>query len=110
MALNPSLTNIVYINETIEEHSEEHFEEYDVVILAEVVDHVNQPDLFLELCCRCLKPGGPIFVTTINKTWTAWFVGIIIFEYVLGIIPKGTHSWYKFITPVDVQKSLEKCK
>ncbi|KAF2900567.1 hypothetical protein ILUMI_05609 [Ignelater luminosus] len=69
MALNPSLTNITYINETIEEYSEKHFEEYDAVIVTEVIDHVDEPDLFLDLCCRCLKPGGPIFVTTFNKTW-----------------------------------------
>ncbi|KAF2881914.1 hypothetical protein ILUMI_24258 [Ignelater luminosus] len=108
MALNPSLTNITYINETIEEHSEKHFEEYDAVVVSEVLDHVDEPDLFLDLCCRCLKPGGPIFATTFNKTWTAWFIAIILLEYIVGKIPKGTHSYYKFITPEDVQKYLEK--
>ncbi|KAF2881912.1 hypothetical protein ILUMI_24256 [Ignelater luminosus] len=107
MALNPSLTNIRYINETIEEHSKKYFEEYDAVVATEVLDHVDERDLFLDLCCRCLKPGGPIFVTTINKTWTAWLTAIILLEYIVGIIPKGTHSYYKFITPEDVEKYLE---
>ncbi|KAF2881915.1 hypothetical protein ILUMI_24259 [Ignelater luminosus] len=93
MALNPSLTNITYISETIEEHAEKHCEEYDAVIASEVVDHVDQPDLFLELCCKCLKPGGTIYVTTFNKTWTSWLVAIIFFRICLG----SNATWSPFV-------------
>ncbi|KAF2900566.1 hypothetical protein ILUMI_05608 [Ignelater luminosus] len=108
MALNPSLTNITYINETIEQHAQKYLEEYDVVVASQVIDHVDQPDLFLDMCSRCLKPGGPIFITSFNRTWTSWLVAIIFFEYIWGVIPRGAHSWYRFTTPADVRRSLQK--
>ncbi|KAF2881917.1 hypothetical protein ILUMI_24261 [Ignelater luminosus] len=109
MALNPSLTNITYINETVEQHAEKHMEEYDAVVASKVIEHVDQPDLFLDMCCRCLKPGAPIYVTTFNKTWTSWF-----FRFIRQFLSGHSHHhheanpWYKFICPEDVQKSLEK--
>ena len=59
---------------------------------------------------KILKPGGSIFITTINKTLTSWFGAIMVAEYVINIIPRGTHKWNKFIAPHEVQRILEKCK
>ncbi|KAH0950036.1 hypothetical protein HN011_001675 [Eciton burchellii] len=63
-------------------------------------------------CVKILKPGGSIFLTTINKTLTSWFVAIIIAEYFISIIPRGTHHWNKFIAPQEIQRILDQygCK
>jgi len=59
---------------------------------------------------KLLKPGGSIFITTINKTLVSWFGAIVIAEYILNFIPRGTHEWNKFIPPHQVQHILDKCK
>lgn len=59
---------------------------------------------------RILKPDGSIFVTTINKTVASWLGAIVIAEYILNWIPRGTHEWNKFIAPHEVQYMLDKCK
>lgn len=76
--------NINYICGSVEEHAEHNYEKYDVVVASEVVEHVDEQDLFVKVCVKCLKPGGLIFITTFNKTWMSWFIGIILFENVLG--------------------------
>lgn len=55
------------------------------------------------------QPGGSIFITTLNKTVLLWFMGIILGEYIFGIIPKNTHHWSKLISPQDVQRILSAC-
>lgn len=57
-----------------------------------------------------LKPGGSIFITTLNKTLPSWLAGIIAAEYILQIVPKGTHEWNKFVSPQHVQRILDDCK
>lgn len=59
---------------------------------------------------KFLKPGGSIFITTINKTLVSWLGAIIIAEYIFDFIPRGTHEWNKFIPPYQVQHILDKCK
>lgn len=108
--LNSTLENLTYLHESIEEHSIRNLEKYDVVVASEVIDHVNNPFLFLEACVKCLKPGGSIFVTTFNKTWLSWLAVIILVEYIWGLLPRGTHSWNKFISPNDVADMLKQCK
>ena len=56
-----------------------------------------------------MKPGGSIFLTTLNKTLPSWLGGIIAAENVLKLVPKGTHDWNKFITPAEMQSLLETC-
>lgn len=109
---SPSISgNISYIYESIEHHnSGDNLNKYDGVVASEIIEHVNSPKLFLESCCGVLKPGGSIFVTTMNKTILGWLGGIIAAENILGIVPKGTHDWEKFIAPHEVQKILEECK
>lgn len=72
------------------------------------MSHFNKN--FLQECVRILKPGGSIFVTTINKTVTSWLGAIIIAEYIFNWIPRGTHEWNKFIAPHEVQRMLDNCK
>ncbi|XP_072756717.1 ubiquinone biosynthesis O-methyltransferase, mitochondrial-like [Anoplolepis gracilipes] len=101
-----------YIQASIEEFSSKNEKLYDAVIASEVVEHVENVDIFLEECVRILKPGGSIFITTTNKTLISWLGAIIIAECVLNLIPRGTHTWNKFISPYEVQYILDKygCK
>jgi 2-polyprenyl-3-methyl-5-hydroxy-6-metoxy-1,4-benzoquinol methylase len=59
---------------------------------------------------KILKPGGSIVATTVNKTLVSWLGAIIVAEHVTNLIPRGTHTWDKFIAPHEVQRILEKCK
>ncbi|KAL2742211.1 hypothetical protein V1477_009840 [Vespula maculifrons] len=98
-----------YIQTTIEEFEKENIEKYDAVIASEVLEHVADPRLFLKSCSSIIKPGGSLFITTINKTLPSWLGAIIAAEYILKLVPIGTHDWDKFISPEEVQRSLEIC-
>ncbi|XP_070490527.1 ubiquinone biosynthesis O-methyltransferase-like [Chironomus tepperi] len=98
--------NIEYISEFIEEHAVDNAEKYDAVVASEVLEHIPDQRTFLHELTKCVKPNGSIFITTFNKTQVSWLVGIVIAEYVMDFIPKGTHDWNQFISPSDVSKIL----
>ncbi|RLU16146.1 hypothetical protein DMN91_011905 [Ooceraea biroi] len=111
--LDPTISDRVnYFCTTIEEFSQNNKESYDAVVASEVVEHVTDPELFLKECVKILKPGGSIFVTTINKTLASWLGAIIIAEYIWKSVPCGSHQWSKFIAPDEIERILEKydCK
>ncbi|XP_003705086.1 ubiquinone biosynthesis protein COQ3, mitochondrial isoform X1 [Megachile rotundata] len=96
-----------YIQTVIEDFAPTNSKVYNAVIASEVVEHVNEKELFLKCCVSTLKPDGSIFLTTLNKTLPSWLGGIIAAEYVLKLVPKGTHDWNKFISPAEMQRLLE---
>ncbi|XP_070490961.1 ubiquinone biosynthesis O-methyltransferase-like [Chironomus tepperi] len=98
--------NIEYISELIEEHSIDNAEKYDAVIASEVVEHVPGQKMFIQEMTKCLKPNGSIFITTPNRTFISWLLIKFISEYVIKIIPKGTHDWKQFIKPSEVTEVL----
>lgn len=100
---------IEYRTETIEEHNSRTETKYDAVVVSEVLEHVDDKDAFLRLCTTPLLPGGSIFITTFNRTTLAWVGGIVFAEYILNMIPRGTHDWDKFIPPLETQRLLEQC-
>ena len=81
-------------------------ERFDVILNMEVVEHVADLDLFLDSCAAMLKPGGIMFVATLNRTLTSWGLAIVGAEYVLGWLPRGTHDWNKFIKPMELDAAL----
>ncbi|KAJ6633165.1 Ubiquinone biosynthesis O-methyltransferase, mitochondrial [Pseudolycoriella hygida] len=100
-------SRITYRNEPIELHCIENSCKYDAVIVSEVLEHVNNKAKFLENCVSTVKPGGSIFITTFNKTFCSWLGAIILAENVANLVPKGTHDWEQFISPIDVQRILD---
>ena len=100
------LEGLSYLNTTIEDHSENLREKYDAVVASEVIEHVDNQELFLEKCSDVLKPSGSIFLTTENRTFLSWLVMILGAEYVLGLLPRGTHQWSKFISPERISEVL----
>jgi 2-polyprenyl-6-hydroxyphenyl methylase/3-demethylubiquinone-9 3-methyltransferase len=80
---------------------------FDIVLALEIVEHVADVDLFLRSCGRLVKPGGLLFLSTLNRTAKAWALAIAGAEYVLGWLPRGTHDWRKFLKPSEVVRGLE---
>ncbi len=81
-------------------------ESFDVILNMEVIEHVADPGAFTTTCCNMLKPGGLMFVATLNRTLKSFALGIVGAEYVLGWLPKGTHQWEKFIKPEELKAWL----
>lgn len=80
--------------------------DFDIITAMEVIEHVNSPSLFLKDIYSLLKPGGYLFISTINKNLLSYMITIKIAEDLTGIIPKGTHEWEKFITVEDMEQLL----
>lgn len=75
---------------------------FDVVTCMEMLEHVPDPGSVLRACARLLKPGGKLFVSTLNRTPLAFAVAIVGAEYVAGLLPKGTHNYKSFIRPAEL--------
>lgn len=100
---------IEYHTETIEDHIKRVDTKYDAVVVSEVLEHVDDNEAFLKYCTTPLLPGGSIFITTFNKTNLSWIGGILFAEYVLNMMPRGTHDWNKFLSPLETKRILEQC-
>lgn len=81
-------------------------EKFDIILNMEVVEHVADVDLFLSSCAQMLKPGGLMFVATINRTAKAMALAIIGAEYVLRWLPRGTHQYDKLVRPEEITSPL----
>ncbi|KAH5488078.1 hypothetical protein HBI52_235160 [Parastagonospora nodorum] len=79
-------------------------EAFDIVTLFEVLEHVNAPGPFLEHVLPHVKPGGWLILSTIARTWTSWAVTNVMAEDVLGIVPKGTHEWSKYVNEDELRR------
>jgi len=82
-------------------------ERFDAVLAMEVVEHVADVDLFIGAAAALVKPGGLMFVATLNRTMKSFALAIVGAEYILRWIPRGTHQWDKFITPDELELALE---
>ena len=71
--------------------------QYDIVTLFEVIEHIDFPAPFLASCLPFVKPGGWLVLSTIARTWTSWMTTKIVAEDLLGVVPRGTHDWGKYI-------------
>ncbi|HUB84190.1 MAG TPA: bifunctional 2-polyprenyl-6-hydroxyphenol methylase/3-demethylubiquinol 3-O-methyltransferase UbiG, partial [Rhizomicrobium sp.] len=80
---------------------------FDMVLNMEVIEHVADPELYLRSCAALVKPGGVMFVATLNKTLKALALAKVAAEYILGWLPPGTHDWDKFVEPHKLRAMLE---
>ena len=95
---------INYLNKSPEQLEEK--EKFDIILNLEIVEHVDNLNLYLQSCYDLLKKDGLMFTATINRTFTSYIKAIIGAEYVLRWLPIGTHDWNKFIKPEELQKLL----
>jgi len=75
---------------------------FDLVTCLEVVEHVPDVGMFIAACAKVVRPGGLLFLSTINRTMKAWALAIVGAEYVLRWLPRGTHQWERFVTPEEL--------
>ena len=95
---------IKYVHKSPEQMDEK--KKFDIILNLEVVEHVDNLDLYLASCSKLLKKNGLMFTATINKTLTSYVKAIIGAEYILRWLPIGTHDWNKFLKPEDLEKKL----
>ncbi len=88
-----------YEQTTAEEMAEKHTENFDIITCLEMLEHVPYPEQIVVSCAKLVKPGGHVFFSTINKSIKSWLFAIAGAEYILKMLPKGTHNWKKFIAP-----------
>ena len=100
--------NINYECINIEAYAKSHKESFDVLTCMEMLEHVPNPEIIIENCNLLLKPGGIAFFSTINRNPKSYALGVIAAEYILNLIPKGTHEYNKFIKPSELRKLLVK--
>ncbi len=83
--------------------------QYDIVVALEIIEHVADVGAFVSALSKLLKPGGLLFVSTLNRTAKSYLMAILGAEYILRILPRGTHDWKKFLRPSEVQAELNRC-
>jgi 2-polyprenyl-6-hydroxyphenyl methylase / 3-demethylubiquinone-9 3-methyltransferase len=81
-------------------------EKFDIVLNMEVVEHVSDVNFFLSTCASMVKPGGMMFIATINRTMKAMALAIVGAEYVLRWLPRGTHQFEKLVRPDEVERPI----
>lgn len=97
-----SKLNIHYQQITAEALASEKAEQYDIVTCLEMLEHVPDPSKVVEACAKLVKPGGDIYFSTINRNPKSYLFAIIGAEYILHLLPKGTHEYSKFIKPSEL--------
>ena len=96
--------NITYLNELPESLSSK--KKFDIILNLEIVEHVDNLDLYLQSCFKLLKPKGIMFTATLNRTFTSFIKAIVGAEYVLRWLPIGTHDWNKFVKPEELENKI----
>lgn len=101
-----SALEIHYKQATAEEVAKETPAQFDVVTCMEMLEHVPAPEGVVKACVDLVKPGGSLFFSTINRNPKAYMMAIVGAEYVLRLLPKGTHEYEKFIKPSELETWL----
>ena len=94
-----------YQNKTIEDLPVPRIpeEQFDVVSLFEVIEHIDWPAPFLSSCLPFVKPGGWLVLSTIARTWTSWLTTNLVAEEVVRLVPRGTHDWSKYVNEQELR-------
>ena len=97
-----SNTSVQYRSISAEDLAKQEPENYDVVTCMEMLEHVPDPSSVVQACATLCKPGGSIFFSTLNRNPKSYLFSIIGAEYILKLLPKGTHEYDKFIKPSEL--------
>ncbi len=97
-----SKLEIDYIKTSAEQLAKSHREHFDVVTCLEMLEHVPSPASVVQACYDLVKPGGLVFFSTINRNPKSYLFAIVGAEYVLNLLPRGTHDYGKFIKPSEL--------
>lgn len=97
-----SAVTVNYRHSTAEQMAEENPGQYDVVTCLEMLEHVPDPSSVIEACSKLVKPGGHVFFSTINRNPKSFLFAIVGAEYILNMLPRGTHEFNKLIRPSEL--------
>ena len=101
-ALEAGTPDVEYREISAEALAAEQPEQFDVVTCMEMLEHVPRPESVVQACARLVKPGGWVFFSTINRNPKAFLFAVVGAEYVLNLLPRGTHEYLKFIKPSEL--------
>lgn len=104
-ALEAETAGVQYREVSVEALAAEQPGSFDVVTCMEMLEHVPDPDSVVRACSQLVKPGGWVFFSTINRNAKAFMLAIVGAEYVLNMLPRGTHEYAKFIRPSELALS-----
>jgi len=96
--------HVDYHCKTVEQVAEEQPQYFDIVTCMEMLEHVPDPESVVLACCRAVKPNGHVFFSTLNRTRKSYIFAIIGAEYLLHVLPRGTHDFNKFIQPKELAR------
>lgn len=96
--------NIDYQEIAVETFAEQHQERFDVITCMEMLEHVPDPSSIVRACAKLLKPDGHIFFSTLHRNPKAYLLAILGAEYLLKLLPKGTHNYASFIRPSELNQ------
>jgi 2-polyprenyl-6-hydroxyphenyl methylase/3-demethylubiquinone-9 3-methyltransferase len=102
--LKESGLKVDYRRVSAEEIARERAAEFDVVTCLEMLEHVPDPSSVVKACMQLVKPGGQVFFSTINRNPKSWLFAIVGAEYILNLLPRGTHEYLKFIRPSELDR------
>jgi len=97
-----SKLDIRYLNESVEQHASQHAGTYDAVNCLEMLEHVPDPASVIQAIVTLLKPGGHVVFSTLNRNPKSYALAVLGAEYVLKLLPKGTHTYSQFIRPSEL--------
>ena len=102
--LQKEMLSVKYEKAAVEEFAALHAGAFDVVTCMELLEHVPEPPAMVAACARLVRPGGYVFFSTINRNPKAYLFAVIGAEYVLGLLPRGTHDYQRFIKPSELAR------
>ena len=102
-ALESGLDNVAYQKIPVEDIAAEQAGKFDVVCCMEMLEHVPDPGSIIQACADLVKPGGSVFFSTINRNPKSFALAIVGAEYIMNMLPKGTHEYAKFIRPSELE-------
>jgi len=102
--LHESGLAVRYQKSSVEDYAAAHAGEFDAVTCMELLEHVPEPASMVAACARLARPGGRVFFSTINRNPKSYLFAVIGAEYVLGLLPKGTHDYQRFIRPSELSR------
>ena len=98
---------VTYLHMLAEELLDQGLEPFDVVLNTEVIEHVEDQQELIDTCCALCKDDGLLILATLNRTVKSWLFGIVGAEYVLRLLPRGTHDWRYFVKPDEIKGMLK---
>jgi 2-polyprenyl-6-hydroxyphenyl methylase/3-demethylubiquinone-9 3-methyltransferase len=108
-ALDAGVTNVQYEEVSAEDLAQSTPEAFDVVTCMEMLEHVPDFASVVRACCDLVKPGGWVFFSTLNRNPKSYLFAILGAEYVLNLLPRGTHEYSKFIKPSELAQAYRAC-